>query len=123
MDDKSIIFNELKTVLSNYTPPFVIRKDSHSDYHLYGTKTAKVGKGEYDGISFASLTIRAKQVTLGFFPIYTHPKKFENIDPDLKKCLKGKNCFHIKTNDATLYRNIKKILDTGMMIYKNEGWI
>lgn len=122
MADKSKIYSDLKSILSNYCPPFEEKKDNHTDFHIYGTKPVKVGKRTYDSISFASATIRSKHVTLGFFPIYTHTDRFKALDPELKKHLAGKNCFHIKTDDPHLYESIEKLLDKGMEIYKNEGW-
>jgi len=41
----------------------------------------------------------------------------------LKKCLKGKSCFHIKKYDQNLFREIELLLKKGMKIYQNDGWV
>ena len=123
MPEKSEIFAALKKTLSKYTPPCVVTSDTDSVCHLYGTKPASVGKSSYEGIYFASAVIRKSYVAFHFFPIYTHVDQFENIGADLRKCLKGKSCFHIKKTDELLFDQIKKALDTGLEVYKKEGWL
>jgi hypothetical protein len=123
MDSKQVIFEDLKKILSGFSPPLVERRDEYTDYHLYGTKPVQVGKGGYEGIPFASITIRKAHITLGFFPIYTHPDKFKGIDPALLKLLKGKNCFHVKPGHEDLYPSIMTALELGMKVYKKEGWL
>lgn len=123
MLDKNEIFATLKGLLSQYAPPCVVTGNTDSVYHLYGTKPASVGKSSYDGIYFASAVIRKSYVALHFFPIYTHVDQFENISEDLRKCLKGKSCFHIKRTDDPLFEQIKKALDKGVAVYQKEGWL
>ncbi len=123
MDNKSKIFQDLKRILRKYNDPLVESGDMETSYHLYGTKPASVGKSNYEGIHFASAVIRTKYVALHFFPIYTHVAKFEGIDSELRKCLKGKSCFHIKKDDEDLYKKIENLLELGMNTYKEEGWI
>lgn len=43
-DEKQKIFLELRSILSSYAPPLVIRIDENKRYDVYGSKTAKVGK-------------------------------------------------------------------------------
>ncbi|HIN40170.1 MAG TPA: hypothetical protein EYM84_07850 [Flavobacteriales bacterium] len=123
MDQRLMIFQELKNILGEYAGILVESGNNENTYHLHGTIPAKVGKTEYDGIYFASAVIRTKFVALHFFPIYTHVKLFDKIEPDLRKCLKGKSCFHIKKNDENLYNEIRNLLDLGVKVYQKEGWI
>jgi hypothetical protein len=123
MDNRSKIFLDLKNILSNYAGTLVESGNNVSSYHLHGTKPARVGKSDYEGIYFASAVIRKKYVALHFFPIYTHITAFENIDVALRKCLKGKSCFHIKKDQEELYNKIVEMLNLGINVYKEEGWI
>ena len=123
MDNRSKIFTDLKKILQNYTVQLVESGNMETSYHLYGTIPARVGKTDYDGIYFASAVIRTKYVALHFFPIYTHTSEFDKIDLDLRKCLKGKSCFHIKKDNENLYEEIKNLLDLGLKVYQKEGWI
>lgn len=72
---------------------------------------------------FAGLMLKKGQVGFYFMPIYTHPDKFKDVPAELKKCLKGKSCFHIKKPDAVLDRQLKDILKKGYEVYKEEGWV
>lgn len=123
MPDKNEIFTALKKTLSQYAPPCVVTSDTDFVYHLFGTKPASVGKSSYDGIYFASAVIRKNYVAFHFFPIYTHVDQFENINAELRKCLKGKSCFHIKRTDDPLFDQIKQALDKGIEVYQKEGWL
>lgn len=123
MTNKTEIYNTLKDTLAQFAPPCVVTDDTDSVYHLYGTKPASIGKSNYDGIYFASAVIRKSYVALHFFPIYTHVDQFENIGEDLRKCLKGKSCFHIKRINDPLFDQIKKALDKGIEVYQKEGWL
>ena len=123
MDIRSKIFLDLKNILSKYADKLVESGNMESSYHLHGTIPAKVGKKDYYGIYFASAVIRTKSVALHFFPIYTHVSEFDKIDSKLRKCLKGKSCFHIKNDNEEIYKEIKNLLDLGLKVYRKEGWI
>ena len=62
-------------------------------------KKITLGKKEYDGMFFSAAKIQGGFTGFYFFPIYTHPGEFKDIPAELKKCLKGKSCFHIKKLD------------------------
>jgi hypothetical protein len=58
-----------------------------------------------------------------FFPNYTHPDEFEDTPDILRKCLKGKSCYHIKKDDDLLFEEIEKILEKGFNFYKDQDLI
>ncbi|NPE31971.1 hypothetical protein HNV12_29235 [Methanococcoides sp. SA1] len=37
--------------------------------------------------------------------------------------LKGKSCFHIKRFDAAVFEDIRQLMDKGIKIYEEEGWV
>ena len=45
------------------------------------------------------------------------------ISPTLRKTLKGKSCFHLKTLDDQLKKDIATALDASAEIYKDRGWV
>jgi len=122
-DDKMTIFRQLRLVLKKFAKDLEVRKDTAKAYELYGKKKVTVGGRECDGIFFAAAMIQKNFVGFYYFPIYTHPQEFKGIPPELKKCLKGKSCFHVKKNDKSLFGQIQKILTKGRSVYKKSGWI
>ncbi|WP_445475539.1 hypothetical protein ACT9XH_02005 [Methanococcoides methylutens] len=122
-DEKQKIFLELRSIVSSYVPPLVVRIDEKKHYDVYGSKTVQVGKTKKDGIYFASIIIQKYHVGFYFFPIYTHREKFNDEPEELMKLLKGKSCFHLKKFDESIFDDIKWIIDKGMEIYKEEGWV
>jgi hypothetical protein len=72
---------------------------------------------------FASAAIQGSFAGFYFFPIYTHPKEFADMPENLRKCLKGKSCFHIKKLDNDLSKSIRSALKKGFVIYKKAGWV
>ncbi len=58
---------------------------------------------------------------LKIFPTYTHKGKLSEMPEQLKKCLKGKSCFHIKKLDDELEVAIKNLVSEAIEIYKKDG--
>ena len=81
------------------------------------------GKQKVDGIYFASVVPKPKDIRLYFFPIYTHAAGFENISEGLQKCLKGKSCFHIKKLSPELESDITAMVKRGVDLYKKDELI
>lgn len=103
-------------------PPIVVKSHSEDRYELYSKKNIKITNKEVDELFFASTMIQKNFVGFYFFPIYTHPYEFKNISQELKKCLKGKSCFHIKKLDDNLEKQIRKLLEDGFELYKKEKY-
>lgn len=121
--DKNAIFRKVRALVKKYSKDMDVRSDTDKNFGVYGTKTVTAYNKEVEGIYFASAIINKNFIGFYFFPIYTHPADFENIPPELKKCLKGKSCFHIKVEDDLLMEQIDCILNQGMKLYKKVGWL
>lgn len=121
--EKEKIFKKLKTELSKFKKGLEIRKNSVSEYHLYGKKTAQVGKSQVDGVYFAAAVLRKDSVSFHFFPLYTHKKEVGKLPNYLEGCLSGKSCFKIKTDDPKLFKDVSRILKKGRQIYEKVNWI
>lgn len=121
--DKKEIYKELKAILSAFSKNMKVTEGSGKSCGVYCTKTVTVGKKVVEGMYFASAAIQGGFVGFYFFPIYTHPKEFTDMPENLRKCLKGKSCFHIKKLDSDLSKSIKAALKKGFGIYKKAGWM
>ena len=123
MNELFDIQTSLQKLLKEHVPPLQVRKEQEQVFEVAGTKEAMQGKQKVDGFYFASVVPKPKDIRLYFFPIYTDPKEFEWISEDLRKCLKGKSCFHIKSLDQPLFQEMKKMIRKGVEIYLLQGLI
>ncbi|MEP0263755.1 hypothetical protein [Dokdonia sp.] len=119
--DPKEIDQTLRTIIKAHLGPLQLRKDDESGLEAAGTIPTMQGKQKVDGIYFASVMPKPKDARLYFFPIYTDATHFENIAPELRKCLKGKSCFHIKKLDKGLQEEITKMIVTGIKVYQEKG--
>ena len=109
-------------ILKANTPPLKIRTDKDTNFEVAGTKETMQGKQKVDGMYFGSIVPKPKDVRLYYFPIYMYPDEFYLPD-DLKKCLKGKSCFHIKKLDDNLENEIKAMIAKGVELYKKNDLV
>lgn len=124
MDElKQEIYNALVKILKPYEKKLNMRTDRKCKYELSGKKKVVAWKREFESMFFAAVIIQKGFTGFYFFPIYTHVKEFKKLPDNLKKCLKGKSCFHIKKNDKDLFASIKEIVKQGFDIYKKSGWV
>jgi hypothetical protein len=113
----------LSESLKKHVPPLRIDKEMSEIFEVSGNKQAMQGKQLVDGFYFASVVPKPKDVRLYFFPIYTHPIFFDSISPELRKCLKGKSCFHFKKLTLELRSHIESMIALGVKIYSQENLI
>ena len=118
-----LIFFKLKAILQSFSPPFKITGNSEKSIDLYTTKEAELLGRKYPSVYFAGVKIKKGFVGFYYFPIYMYPELLEKFPPELKKCLKGKTCFHIKKDDAMIFQQINEILKDGFAFYKKKNFI
>lgn len=121
--DLSEIRVALLSVLTRHVPPLKIRTDNDTTFEVAGTKEAMQGKQKVDGFYFASVVPKPGDVRFYFFPNYTHPAAFAGMSEDLKKCLKGKSCFHIKKLSPEMEAEIGDMVRKGVALYQQDGLI
>lgn len=118
--------NEIQTtligILKANTPPLKVRTDKPTNFEVAGTKETMQGKQKVDGMYFGSIVPKPKDIRLYFFPIYMYPDQFA-LPEGLKKCLKGKSCFHIKKLDDQLESDIKSMVEKGVELYKQNNLV
>ena len=112
----SEIQSTLQGLFTAHVPPLQVRKDNENVFEVAGTKEAMQGKQKVDGFYFGSVVPKPKDIRLYYFPIYTHVDEF-SISAELKKCLKGKSCFHIKKLTPELLEEIKAMIQKGVEVY------
>lgn len=111
----------LREIIKEHLGPLKVRKDDSTGMEVAGTIPTMQGKQQVDGFYFASVIPKPKDTRLYFFPIYTDVVAFEDLPSDLRKCLKGKSCFHFKKIDNDLKTAITEMIAHGVIIYQEKG--
>ena len=123
MTNLSEVQSTLQNMFKSHVPPLQIRKDNENVFEVAGTKEAMQGKQKVDGYYFGSVVPKPKDIRLYYFPIYTHASEFTWISDELRKCLKGKSCFHIKKLSDERIADISMMINKGIELYENEDLI
>ncbi len=121
MTDLQTIRQKLIDILNEYESSLKVSIDSADKYEVIGTVKTMQGKKEVEGIYFASVVPKPKDIRFYFFPTYTHREQLGELPDDLKKALKGKSCFHIKKMDNAFENNLKALVKKAVQLYKAEG--
>lgn len=115
------IQQSLVSAFKKHMPLLKVTAENDAKTEFAGTVEAMQGKKKVDGIYFGSVIPKPKDIRLYFFPLYTHADAFVDIPAPLRKCLKGKTCFHIKKMDEELEKSINEMIETGVKTYKEAG--
>lgn len=119
--DLNEIREKLKSILTSYDQSLRVRVDKEANFEVCGTIEAMQGKKKVDGMYFASLVPKPKDIRWYFFPSYTHADRFENLSSEMQKMKKGKSCFHIKQLNDELISEIEEMVATGVTAYQEDG--
>ncbi len=112
----------LVDILQTHDEVFKVVEDSDAKYEVSGTVPAMQGKKKVDGIYFASVVPKPKDVRFYFFPLYTHREKLiDTLSDELKKALKGKTCFHIKALSDKGESELKALVAQAVKLYQADG--
>ena len=117
------IYARLKKILKKHEGTLKPKFDFDSKYDLWSFKDLEIYGRKRKEVYFAGLIIQSKYVGFYYMPVYTDVSLKEFFKPELLKCLKGKSCFHIKTLDENLEKQIEEALDKGYKLYEERGWI
>jgi hypothetical protein len=109
--------------MKKYEPPLSARVDIEGKYDLWSEKKILAFGREYDAMSFATIIIQTGYVGFYYMPVYTNPDLKKVFKPELLKLLKGKACFHVKSLDPELEKQIKDALEKGYKCYKDRDWV
>lgn len=117
------IYNELKSMMKKYEPPFQPKFDLDSKYDLWSFKDLEIAGRKRKEVSFATIIIQSKYVGFYYMPIYTDTDLADVFEPELLKLLKGKSCFHIKEITPEIREQVEEALEIGYKMYKERGWV
>jgi hypothetical protein len=117
------IYDAVKPLLEKHVPPFVVIRDDGKRYELSSVKPVEIWGKKRPGVYFAAVMKKKNFVGFYLMTIYAQPGLVQDLGPELKKCLKGKSCFHITKADPVILKQIKKALVDGQRCYKKLGWV
>ncbi len=117
------IYKRLKKILKQYEDPLKPKMDLDSKYDLWSFKEVEIAGRTRDEVYFAGIIIQSSYVGFYFMPVYTDKTLKEVFKPELLGLLKGKSCFHIKSLDAKLEKEIEQAVKKGYQLYKKRGWV
>jgi hypothetical protein len=116
------IYIKLKAILKKYEKHFTPKFDLDSKYDLWSLKEVVIEGRKKKEVHFASLIIQSSYVGFYFMPVEVEQHD-EIFDPELLKLLKGVSCFHIKSIDKNIEKQIASALKNGYKLYKKNGWV
>lgn len=119
------IFRELKKLLKPYERGSVkARMDIEGKYDLWSEKAGITIAGrQRDDLAFCTLIVQSGYVGFYYMPVYCEETLKETLHPDLLRTLKGKACFHIKSKEEPVLRQVAEALKKGYELYHENGWI
>jgi hypothetical protein len=123
------VYNDVETLLKRYVPPF-----QAGDFAVRGKESLQLVvpkpvaiPGAYGGkpvkLQFAAVILQKAYVGFYLMGVYTNPALKKKISPALLKTLKGKSCFHLKTLDEQMKKDIATALDASAEVYEERGWL
>jgi len=121
MSDIKDMQERLINLLKEHQPSLKITAEKADKFEVSGTVETMQGKKKVDGIYFASVIPKPKDVRFYFFPVYTHKEEIGELPENLQKALKGKSCFHVKKMDAAFEKNLKALIKKAVKVYKKDG--
>jgi len=115
------IREKLISILKTHLGKLKVTSDTHDKFEVSGTIEAMQGKRKVNGIYFATVVPKPKDVRFYFFPTYSHKEQLGELPENLKKALKGKSCFHIKQMDNEFVNNLKELVKKSVELYQTDG--
>jgi len=122
-NDLSQIFKRLKKLLKKYENPLKSKYNQKSYYDLWSFKDIEILGRKRKEVYFSAVRIQSDYVGFYYMPIYVDTSLKKVFEPELLKLLKGKSCFHVKSLDRKLEKQIEKALKIGYQLYKKRGWV
>lgn len=124
-DYREEIFEKLKIILQQYSPPLVCDEDTSAKYNLIGNVPVPYGasKQVIPGMYFATAAITKTKTSLYFFPIYMNGKELSEKIPQLKKALSGKTCFNFSKPEEADETELHLLIKQGIDFYKKQGYV
>ena len=123
MDELQSIFEQLKPLISRYSPPLQPKTDTDRYYDVWSFKDLVIADRKRKEVFFAGLIIQKAYVGFYFMPVYTDPETKNFFPPELLRLLKGKSCFHVKKLTPEILTQFDAALERGFKLYQERGWV
>ena len=119
------IFEKIKSIMLQQSPPMVVSKDDENNFELIGNKPVPYGstKKIVPGMFFVSVLLNKTMVSLHFFPMYLNNELYESLVPNMIKLLKGKTCFNIKDVKEINEKELNALLKKGVNVWREMGYL
>lgn len=122
IDARKALYAELESILATYGDRFKVYKHE-GKYSLYTKKEVVVFHKNPEEMYFAGLRENKNMVSFYFMPLYCNPPLIEKVPASLKKFLKGHTCFNLKALTPEMKEDLKKLLDSGIVWYREQEWV
>jgi hypothetical protein len=123
MEELQVIFKQVRTLISQYSPPLVAKKDQADYYDLWSLKDVVIAGRKKKEVFFAGAIIQKGYVGFYFMPVYVNKEMKKIFAPELLSLLKGKSCFHLRRSDSAIMFQIEEAIKAGFDIYRKNGWV
>ncbi|MBX2965599.1 MAG: hypothetical protein KF845_05590 [Cyclobacteriaceae bacterium] len=120
------LYERLTGLLKPYEKYFEVRANTSTEYELWTTHIFRItnNRARYQkGALFAAVVIRKTFVTFFLYPVYLFPDLKNNMNERLKPLLTSGSCFHFKKNEELPLSELNDLIDEGLKLYKEQGWI
>ena len=124
------VYVDLVEIMKRHAPPLrcdrplIVR--GKKAFQLTVPKAVAI-PGAYGGkpvaVQMAAAILQKGYVGFYVMCIYMNDAAKKKLSPALLKLLKGKTCFHVKTLDYGLRKDIEAALELGKECYRERGWI
>src|SRR5579883_2966455 len=112
------VYEQLKQILEGHAPPFKL-----SNGGVRGKFSVQLVVPKPVALQMAAAILQKGYVGLYLMCICMNEEVKRKISPALLKLLQGKTCFHLKSLDEGLKKDIEAALALGTQAYRERGWL
>jgi len=123
------VYDGIAELLNRHVPPFKIGDlavREKPSLQLVTPKPVTVA-GAYGGkpVNWQFAAVIRQKDYVGFYlmGVHSNAELKKKASAALLKTLKGKSCFHLKSLDDQMRKDIAIVLDASAGIYKQRGWV
>jgi hypothetical protein len=116
--DAVAVFAALRAVLAKHEKSLVVKDYEPGRYYLNTTKPNPRNQAE---MFFGAVVVMKRSVSFHLMPVYAFPDMLKQATPELRKRMQGKSCFHFKTVEPALFRELDALTREGLERFKAAG--
>jgi hypothetical protein len=119
MADFAHLFVELRGIMLPYARKLDCKVDRDDELYVDTKHILKNKKPLW----FGGVQIKKRYVSYHLMPVYVNPKLLEGMSSALKKRMHGKSCFNFTAIDASLFKELEELTESGFMDYRKRGYV